>query len=192
MEKALAQRAGIGWIGKNANLITKDIGSWVFLGEIISTLDLVVDEPATDHCGTCTLCIEACPTGAIVEPAVVDSHRCISYLTIEHRGPIPSELRGRMEHWIYGCDVCQDVCPWNEKFSTPADLAAFAPRAGNAAPYLTEIMTMTEQEFSRRFRGSAVKRTKLSGLQRNVADALVTERDATKTAGSATRGNDRT
>ena len=115
MDKVWAQRAGIGWEGKHTNVITQEYGSWVFLGEIILNLELAYDEPATDHCGSCTLCIEACPTQAIVEPYVLDSNRCISYLTIEHRGEIPPEFSAQFEGWIYGCDICQDVCPWNRR-----------------------------------------------------------------------------
>ncbi|MDH4069979.1 MAG: tRNA epoxyqueuosine(34) reductase QueG [Ignavibacteria bacterium] len=167
MEKVWAQRAGLGWIGKHSNLISRDAGSWLFLAEIITTLDLVPDHPETDHCGTCTLCIEACPTDAIVQPYVVDSNRCISYLTIEHRGDFDESIP--LDGWIYGCDVCQDVCPWNEKFSQPAGAAGpFDPREGNRAPILQEWKEMSPQEFSERFRGSPVKRTKRDGLTRNI------------------------
>lgn len=172
MEKVWAQRAGIGWIGKHTNVITQELGSWVFLGEIITTLELQEDLPATDHCGTCTLCVEACPTQAIVEPYVLDSNRCISYLTIEHRGDIDGELGRRFEGWIYGCDICQDVCPWNHKFATESPEARFQPRPGNQAPRLDAWHAMTPQEFSERFRGSAIKRTKVAGLKRNIAVVL--------------------
>jgi epoxyqueuosine reductase len=172
MEKAWAQRSGIGWIGKHANVITRDSGSWVFLGEIITTLDLPPDEPATDHCGTCTLCIEACPTQAIVEPYVVDSNLCLSYLTIEHRGEFPSGLAGEIEGWIFGCDSCQDVCPWNNKFSRPTEDEKFAPREGNAAPTLADWIRMDAAEFEKRFQGSAVRRTKHQGLMRNIRAAI--------------------
>lgn len=172
MEKAWAQRSGIGWIGKHANVITRDSGSWVFLGEIITTLELPADEPATDHCGTCTLCIEACPTQAIVEPYVVDSNLCLSYLTIEHREEIPSDLAGRMDGWIFGCDICQDVCPWNNKFSRPTAEEKFAPHEGNAAPRLADWLQMGAVEFEKKFRGSAVRRTKHQGLMRNIRAAI--------------------
>ena len=168
MEKAWAQRAGIGWIGKHTNVITQDIGSWVFLGEILTTVEFETDTPATDHCGTCSLCIEACPTRAIIEPYVVDSGRCLSYLTIEHRGPIAGDVVNDFDNWIYGCDVCQDVCPWNEKFAEPSWDSRFAPRPGNLAPVLEEWSGMDQTEFSRRFKGSPVKRTKLAGLRRNI------------------------
>jgi epoxyqueuosine reductase len=168
MEKSWAQRAGIGWLGKHANIITQDIGSWVFLGEILTTVEFEADLPATDHCGTCSLCIEACPTHAIVEPYVVDSGRCLSYLTIEHRGPITGGIVNDFDDWIYGCDVCQDVCPWNEKFAKPSNDDRFAPRSGNLAPVLEEWGGMDQAEFSKRFKGSPVKRTKLAGLKRNI------------------------
>ncbi len=168
LEKAWAQRAGIGWQGKHSNLITREYGSWVFLGEIITTLLLEPDAPATDHCGTCTLCIEACPTGAIVEPYVVDSGRCLSYLTIEHRTEISGGITAQFDGWIYGCDVCQDVCPWDEKFSQETSERAFMPREDHAEPRLDTWSRMSREEFSRKFRGSPVKRTKWEGLMRNI------------------------
>jgi len=168
MDKVWAQRAGIGWEGKHTNVITRELGSWIFLGEIITTLDLAPDEPATDHCGTCTLCIEACPTGAIVEPYVVDSNLCLSYLTIEHRGEVTGEVASQFEGWIYGCDVCQDVCPWNRKFSEETSEEGFAPHAENIAPKLLEWKSMSVEEFRERFRGSPVKRAKHEGLMRNI------------------------
>jgi len=135
MEKAWAARAGLGWQGKHTNLITKDYGSWVFLGEVITDLDLEPDEPMADFCGTCTACIEACPTNAIVEPYVVDSNKCISYLTIEHKGEITPEHHPQLEQWVYGCDICQDVCPWNRKAEATAD-REFEPRDGFLNPEL--------------------------------------------------------
>jgi len=176
MEKAWAQRAGIGWLGKHGNIITPDQGSWVFLGELITTLELAYDAPATDHCGTCTLCLEACPTGAIVEPYVVDSTRCLSYLTIEHRGEIDESLRSHLGGWIYGCDICQDVCPWNRKFARESEEPGFQPRAGNITPDLQSWSAMSVAEFQERFRGSAVKRTRHEGLLRNIRAALEAER----------------
>jgi epoxyqueuosine reductase len=170
MDKVWAQRAGIGWEGKHTNVITTDLGSWVFLGEILTTLELDADAPATDHCGTCTLCIEACPTGAIVEPYLVDSLRCISYLTIEHRGELPSQIP--LDGWLFGCDVCQDVCPWNQKFSQATDERRFEPREGAVAPELESWKGMSQDEFSRRFAGSAIRRTKWSGLMRNIRALL--------------------
>jgi epoxyqueuosine reductase len=178
MDKVWAERAGIGWIGKHTNVITPDIGSWVFLGEIITTLELDYDEPALDHCGTCTACIEACPTGAIVEEYVVDSNKCISYLTIEHRGPIPDDLSARFQNWIYGCDICQDVCPWNEKFAVTTDEEGFRPRSGNLAPMLANWENMSDEEFRLRFKGSPVKRTRSEGIRRNVRAVLQHSREA--------------
>ncbi|MBI5474751.1 MAG: tRNA epoxyqueuosine(34) reductase QueG [Ignavibacteriae bacterium] len=168
MDKVWAERAGIGWIAKHTNVITPEVGSWVFLGEIITTLKLDCDSPATDHCGTCSLCIEACPTEAIVAPYVVDANKCLSYLTIEHRGEIGGDVVNQFENWIYGCDVCQDVCPWNRKFSTETEEERFSPREFNVAPRLAELQNMLQEEFSSRFKGSAIKRAKLEGLQRNI------------------------
>ncbi len=172
LEKAWAERAGVGWEGKHTNVITKEFGSWVFLGEILLTTELEYDAPATDHCGTCTLCIEACPTVAIVEPYLLDSTKCISYLTIEHRGEIAAQLGERFDRWIYGCDICQDVCPWNHKFSVASEVDGFSPRAETLAPDLDHVQRMTQEEFSRIFTKSPVKRTKLAGLRRNAAVAL--------------------
>ncbi len=170
MDKVWAQRAGIGWEGKHTNVITHDMGSWVFLGEVLTTLELEPDAPATDHCGTCTLCIEACPTGAIVEPYVVDSGRCISYLTIEHRGEFPGGTM--LDGWLFGCDVCQDVCPWNRKFARPSDERSFQPREGNLAPPLGSWSEMSREDFEKRFAGSAIRRAKWGGFLRNVRELL--------------------
>jgi epoxyqueuosine reductase len=168
MDKAWAVRAGLGWIGKHTNLITPEYGSWVFVGELLLNLELEYDsERIEDHCGTCTLCLEACPTGAITEPYVVDSRACLSYATIELRSEeIPSSLAGKLEGWLYGCDICQDVCPWN-RFEQPTEERSFEPRAGNVNAVLTEIETLTPEGYAERFRHSAMKRAKLSGLQRN-------------------------
>ena len=168
MEKAWAARAGIGWIGKHTNVITADTGSWVFLGEVITTLELPADEPAVDHCGTCVRCLEACPTGAIVEPYVVDSNRCLSYLTIEHRGPVDDTLGDQYDGWVFGCDVCQDVCPWNQKFAAETTEPRFHPRPGNVNPSLEEWAGMTPREFAARFDGSPIRRPRYEGLMRNV------------------------
>jgi epoxyqueuosine reductase len=176
MDKVWAQRAGIGWIAKHTNVITQDVGSWVFLGEIITTLTLEPDAPATDHCGSCTLCIEACPTQAITEPYVVDSNKCLSYLTIEHRGEIAGEITEHFENWIYGCDICQDVCPWNQKFATETAVEGFRPRAWNVAPVLKEWKDMSQEEFRAKFTRSPIKRTKLSGLRRNIEIVLGRQR----------------
>lgn len=172
MEKAWAQRAGIGWIGKHTNVITTDFGSWVFLGELITTMEFASDAPATDHCGTCTLCIEACPTHAIVEPYVVDSNRCLSYLTIEHRGEIAEHLQPHFEGWIYGCDICQDVCPWNHKFAAGSPEPGFQPRDQNRGPDLNAWAGMSPERFADLFRDSPVKRAKREGIERNVRIVL--------------------
>jgi epoxyqueuosine reductase len=176
MDKAWAVRAGLGWIGKHSNLITRERGSWVFLGELLLNLELDYDtERMEDHCGSCTLCIEACPTNAIAEPYVVDSNKCISYATIELRAPeIPDTVAANLEGWLYGCDICQDVCPWN-RFEQPTTEERFEPRAGNVNASLSEILELTPDAYSERFRRSAMKRAKLTGLQRN-ANALVKHR----------------
>ena len=168
MDKAWAARAGLGWIGKHTNLITRDLGSWVFVGSLLLDIELEPDgEREDDHCGTCTLCLDACPTGAIREPYVVDSNLCISHATIELRAPeLPSEVAQNLDGWLYGCDVCQDVCPWN-RFERPADEPRFEPRAGQTSITLSEVSALTPDTYAARFRRSPVKRAKLSGLQRN-------------------------
>jgi epoxyqueuosine reductase len=172
MDKVWAARAGIGWEGKHTNVISREVGSWIFLGEIIVDIGLEYDEPTADYCGTCTRCIDACPTDAIVEPYVLDSNLCISYLTIEHKGDIPDALSSQFENWIYGCDICQDVCPWNQKFSKPTSDTAFGPRDGNLSPKLHELAKMSEEEFRWKFRQSPIKRTRHSGLMRNINAVL--------------------
>ncbi len=169
MEKAWAQRAGIGWLGKHTNIISRECGSWMFLGVIISSLELEPDVPAVDRCGTCTRCIDACPTAAIVEPYVLNAGRCIAYLTIEHRGPIDPELSGALEGWVFGCDVCQDVCPWNHKRASASLLDAFEPWEGFLHPDVEEWGKMTSEEFAGRFEGSPVLRAKYAGFTRNMA-----------------------
>jgi epoxyqueuosine reductase len=178
MDKAWGARAGLGWIGKHSNLITKDYGSWVFLGELLLNLELEYDtERVLDHCGSCTLCIEACPTGAITEAYVVDSNKCISYATIELRAPeIPAEISAHMEGWLYGCDICQDVCPWN-RFEQPTVEERFEPRDGNVSASLSEILELTQEDYSARFRKSAIKRAKLAGLQRNARTLIKSRRE---------------
>jgi len=176
MDKAWAVRAGLGWLGKHSNVITPEHGSWVFIGELLLNLELDHDtERVEDHCGTCTLCIDACPTAAITEPYVVDSNKCISYATIELRAP---DLSGEIDlaGWLYGCDICQDVCPWN-RFEETTSETRFAPREGNVNAELDDILELTPETYAARFRGSAMKRAKLSGLQRN-ARALTGEHDA--------------
>jgi len=171
LEKALAEKAGLGWIGKHSNLLDRRAGSWFFLGEIYTDLPLPVDEPAKNHCGDCVRCLEACPTRAIVGPYQVDARRCISYLTIEHRGAIPEELRPLLGNRIYGCDDCQLVCPWNRfaQFSKEDD---FAPRHGLDEASLLELFSWSESEFLRRTEGSAIRRTGYTGWKRNIAVAL--------------------
>jgi epoxyqueuosine reductase len=169
MDKAWAVRAGFGWIGKHSNLITRDFGSWVFLGELLLDVELAYDAvaPMADHCGTCTACLDACPTGAIVEPYVVDARRCISFTTIESRCDDP-ELP--TSGWIFGCDVCQDVCPWS-RFRKPTGEPRFVPRDGVIELSYATVEAMTPEEFSGKFAGSPVKRTKLKGLKRNARGA---------------------
>ena len=177
IEREYAQKAGLGWIGKNTNLIHWRSGSWYFLAEILINIALESDTPSVrGSCGTCTRCIEACPTDAIIEPNVLDSRRCISYLTIELKEGIPKALRPQIGNLIFGCDICQEVCPWNSK-AIPTDEPAFQPRAGNFAPKLLSLVGMTQQEFSRRFKGSPIKRTKRRGFLRNVLVAIGNWRD---------------
>ncbi|MEQ9219714.1 MAG: tRNA epoxyqueuosine(34) reductase QueG [Cyclobacteriaceae bacterium] len=165
-ERAWAAKSGIGWIGKNSLLLNKEMGSFFFLAELILDLDLVPDGPVKDHCGTCTACMDACPTDAIPEPYAVDGSRCISYLTIELKEEIPNEFRDKMEGWIFGCDICQDVCPWN-RFSKPHQEPAFKP-GGWENFTRDEWSELTEEVFRKVFKKSAVKRTKFSGLKRNI------------------------
>ena len=176
LERELAWRAGLGWPGKNTNLINRRLGSWLFLSAILLDRELVNDAPATAHCGTCTRCLVACPTGALVAPGVLDARRCISYLTIELRGPIPRELRPLMGTHIFGCDICQAVCPWNRKAPVSSE-TAFLPRAGYATPELIPLLRLSEDEFRVRFRGSPIARAKRRGFLRNVAVALGNLRD---------------
>ena len=172
IEREYAQKAGIGWIGKNTNLIHWRSGSWYFLAEVLINIDLESDTaPLRGSCGTCTLCIEACPTDAIIEPNLLDSRLCISYLTIELKESIPKALRPKIGNLIFGCDICQEVCPWNSK-AVPTDEPAFQPRDGNLTPKLLSLIGMTQQEFSRRFKGSPIKRTKRRGFLRNVLVAI--------------------
>lgn len=171
LEKALAEKAGLGWIGKHTNLLNDKAGSWFFLGEIYTDLPLPVDTPAINHCGTCSACIEICPTRAIIAPYQLDARRCISYLTIELRGSIPVELRPMIGNRIYGCDDCQLVCPWN-RFARPTAEADFLPRAGLDAATLIELFSWSEDDFLRHTEGSAIRRIGYTCWQRNVAVAL--------------------
>jgi epoxyqueuosine reductase len=165
-DKLWAERSGIGWIAKNSNVISREYGSWMFLGEILTNVDLVPDKPHTQHCGTCTRCLDACPTQAIVEPFVVDANRCIAYHTIENREPeLPTgvELHG----WVAGCDICQDVCPWNQRFARETDVAEFQPYEWNVAPKLTELAELSQAEYDRRFPASALRRIRPDMMRRN-------------------------
>ncbi len=172
LEKAWAELAGLGWIGKHSNVISAGVGSWFFLGAIVLDCELPYGEPGHDHCGSCTACIDLCPTQAIVAPYVVDARRCISYLTIENRGPIPRELRAGVGNRIFGCDECQDVCPWNRFARVGAAAAAFAARDDLRAPDLVELLALDEDGFRTLFWGSPVRRARYAGFLRNVAVAL--------------------
>ena len=171
MEKPLAAQAGLGWMGKHTNLIDRHEGSWFFLGEIYTDLPLPADRPVADHCGSCRACLDICPTQAIVAPYQLDASRCISYLTIEHRGPIPLELRPQIGNRVFGCDDCQLVCPWN-RHARPSEEAAFAPRSGLDNARLTSLFRWSEEQWRERTRGSALRRAGYTGWLRNLAIAL--------------------
>ncbi len=173
MDRVWARQAGIGWIGKNTNLITRDHGSWLFLGELMTDIDLEPDRHiVSDHCGSCTACLDACPTNAFPQPYVLDARKCISFLTIEHRGEIPGEAADKLDGWIFGCDICQQVCPWNQTFHKVTEEPAFQPRADLNRRSLDNWKDLTENEFKTLFRKSPVKRTKYTGLKRNIKIAL--------------------
>ena len=167
LDKAWTAKSGLGWIGKHSNLLTQQVGSFYFIAELIIDLDLEYDLPATDHCGECTACIDACPTQAIVEPYVVDGSKCISYFTIELRENIPTEFKGQFDDWMFGCDICQDVCPWN-RFSKPHNEPLFNPHPELLSMTKKDWEEITEDVFKKVFKESAVKRTKFSGLTRNI------------------------
>jgi epoxyqueuosine reductase len=171
LEKPLARNAGLGWIGKHTNLINKDAGSWFFLGELLTDLPLPADEPATEHCGTCSVCIDVCPTDAIVAPFKLDARRCISYLTIELKGSVPQELRPLIGNRVYGCDDCQLFCPWN-KFAQPTSEDDFAPRHGLDTAELTDLFSWNEEEWLAKMAGSAIRRIGYEQWLRNIAIAL--------------------
>ena len=166
--KFWAQKSGLGWIGKNSLLLNKGSGSFFFIAELIIDLELETDNPVTDHCGTCTACIDACPTDAIPAPYIVDGSKCISYFTIELKDQIPIEMKGKFENWMFGCDICQDVCPWN-RFSKPHQEPEFAPNSELGTMTKKNWEEITEDIFQNVFKKSAVKRTKLAGLKRNIA-----------------------
>lgn len=168
LDKAWAAKSGLGWIGKNSNLLTKQVGSFYFIAELIIDLELEYDTPVTDHCGSCTACIDACPTQAIVDPYVVDGSKCISYFTIELKDEIPDYAKNKMDDWMFGCDVCQDVCPWN-RFSKPHAEPLFDPHPELLSNSKKEWQELTQEVFSEIFKKSAVKRTKYSGLMRNIS-----------------------
>ena len=167
LDKAWASKSGLGWIGKNSNLITQQVGSFYFIAELIIDLDLEYDQATTDHCGSCTACIDACPTQAIVAPYVVDGSKCISYFTIELKENIPHEMKGKFDDWAFGCDVCQDVCPWN-KFSKPHDEPLFNPNQELLSMSKKDWTEITEETFKAVFKNSPLKRAKFEGLKRNI------------------------
>ena len=171
-ERVYAQYAGLGWIGKNTCLINPELGSWLFLGEIITTLALEPDSQGLEQCGSCTRCLEACPTGALVEPGVLDSARCLSYLTIEHRGEVPAEYHAAIGTQVYGCDICQEVCPYNQPAPTSAD-SPWQPRAGLDLPRLVELAGRSDDELRSLIKGTPMTRAKVAGLRRNLDIALV-------------------
>ena len=171
VERVYAKYSGVGWLGKNTCLINQQIGSWLFLGVIVTSLELTADIPAADRCGTCTRCIDACPTQALIAPYDLDSNKCISYLTIEKRGAVPEELREGMGRQVFGCDICQDVCPWN-RIAPATDKPEFQAREGLVNPALAWLAEISEEEFREKFRGSPVKRTKRLGLRRNTLIAI--------------------
>ena len=168
LDKAWAAKSGLGWIGKNSNLITQKVGSFYFIAELIIDLDLEYDHATTDHCGTCTACIDSCPTQAIVSPYIVDGSKCISYFTIELKDNLPQEMKGKFDDWMFGCDICQDVCPWN-KFSKSHNEPLFNPNPEVLSYTKKDWEEITEDVFKKVFKNSAVKRTKFEGLQRNIA-----------------------
>jgi epoxyqueuosine reductase len=167
LERVLAKYAGIGWFGKNTCLINEKMGSWFFIGCVLTNLDLDIGTPAPDRCGTCTRCIDACPTQAILEPYVLDSRRCIAYLNIELRGEIPEAMRERIGHHLFGCDICQDVCPWNRK-APVSDVEAFQPKPGLFWPEIERLLDMQEDEWRTLIRGTSIQRAKVKGLLRNL------------------------
>ena len=172
-DKFWAQQAGLGWVAKNGNVITRQYGSWVFLGELLTTLELEPDPPHTNHCGTCTRCLDACPTVAITQPYRVDANRCIAYHTIENRADtLPANIVPHLHNWVAGCDICQDVCPWNIRFAQPTDVAEFQPYPYNLAPSLADLAHLSEEDWDNRFRASALRRIKPAMWRRNAQAAM--------------------
>ncbi len=170
LERSFANRAGLGWIGKNTCLINPDFGSYIFLGEILINLELDLDSPQTDHCGSCTKCLKACPTGAL-SPYELNVKDCISYLTIEKRGPFNEAEKSKVSHYVFGCDICQEVCPWNHKAKTP-HLDCFGPRKGLYQPFLKELQSMSQEEFGKKFLKSPIQRAGFKGFKRNIEAVL--------------------
>ncbi len=166
MDKVWAKRSGLGWVGKHSNIINQQIGSWFFIATIITNYEFETSSIVTDHCGSCTACIDACPTNAIVEPYVVDANKCISYLTIENKGEIPNTFKGKFEGWIFGCDICQDVCPWNKKFAEETVVKEFRSTE-NKEIKLTTVSELTNSQFKKKYFTSPISRTRLKGLRRN-------------------------
>ncbi len=181
MEKAWAVRAGIGWLGKNSLVLRRDLGSWFFLATILTNVKLEPDAPVADQCGGCTLCLDACPTNALVEPHVLDSNRCISYQTIENRGEVPEDIAANHGDWVFGCDICQEVCPWNRAPSM-TDETDFHPRNGHANPNLDDLARMNDAAFLEAFAGTPIMRAKRSGMQRNAGIAKKNGTGASATA----------
>jgi epoxyqueuosine reductase len=172
-DKVWAERAGLGWIAKNSNLITREYGSWVFLGEVLTNLDLTPDHPHLQHCGTCRRCIDLCPTQAIAQPFVIDANRCIAYHTIENRdSSLPPDIATQLQGWVAGCDICQDVCPWNQRFASETNVPDFQPYPENVAPKLEDLATLTLDDYNQRFKASALRRIKLNMLHRNARASL--------------------
>lgn len=165
MDKAWAIKSGIGWLGKHTNVISREIGSWFFIANVIANIEFDYNEPIEDFCGSCTACLDACPTGAIVDEYIVDSNKCISYLTIENKGEIPNEFKGKFENWIFGCDICQDVCPWNDKFPRETLEPEFHPREKELN--LNTFDEMTNSQFKKKFGNSPISRARLKGMRRN-------------------------
>lgn len=175
MDKVWAVKSGLGWLGKHTNIINREIGSWFFIANIFINVDFKYNTPITDHCGSCTACIDACPTNAIVDEYIVDANKCISYLTIENKGEISGKLYGKFENFLFGCDICQDVCPWNTKFARSTTIDEFNPYNGEKEIELDEVIEMDNYQFNVRFKDSPILRSKLKGLKRNAEFLLSSE-----------------
>lgn len=185
-ERELARRAGLGWIGKNAMLLRPGVGSWFFIGEIFTDAELAPDAPmVTDHCGSCTRCLDACPTDAFVEPRVLDATRCISYLTIEQRGPIPDDLAQKLDGWVFGCDICNEVCPWNQRFAAEATVTAYRPEPLLRHAEPDHFREMTESEFDAEYGDTPLSRPGLAGMRRNFSAAFAAAFPSTRVTGDA-------